>query len=928
MDEDGKDAELHCGPRTLLSRRRNSFQIGGGQSEGAGGNSAAIGMRPQVWKRRSAPPSVKQDECFNRSLISVSLARLRDDSVRGDPQPLEIKEEDLFANCSHIMKIATSSGSCAWSQPSGAPVRPQRPGGYGGGAQDRSMTAQADPLMLPPPTWDRQLHLEVSGQELIAYIVSEVASTGHGSDDDSCGSDDNQNTGTSGEFYKEAFRLPLVLATAWRPWMRSEMDDVFPDKNPDEVPQQSCFIEHGKQIIALASPLPDTVQQVSHFFNSVNHPNGQIATSAKRTCNLWLFCCRTVADAELLLKSMHYLGCIQSGISSKYTNAEFLGEGASGYVYRAIEKGTSKEVAIKMFTRKTSTVDLIVLHEAVALQMCKGHENVLRFEGLLFSNGQWGLVTEMLSGGELLAQLARCGGRMEESQTRDVMEQSLMAIEYIHSLEIVHRDCKLENVVLSQMNTNNVKLVDFGTAVHESDKSALCTLCGSPGYMAPEVCKKVEYNRKVDCFSAGAMVFYLLTGKLPFRGKTIAEVCDATINDAPRWKSAVCAGASSSAVSIVDALMEKNPEQRIGATTALVHPWFVPRVDAGTPTALGDLVEGGFEEGHKRACEDHGIKFEQIIGRGAASWVYSAKWYRCSEPVAVKIFASATGEMFREVAALRALRHPQLVRICALMDTDRTLALVLELCSGGNMWQFLHTKGSQIASSMTVESRLGAAIDLSHALAYIHSKKFLHRDVKSANCYLSDVPQMGAAMPAVKLGDFGFTRPHGSGCFTTMVGTPGYMAPEVIRDAKYGSGADVFSFALVLYELVLLLKPAEEKTMMTPLFLVATCNGKRPKLKDEAGVYLCDASVAELIEACWAQEASSRPSIETVRRRLLMLTNVEVHAPKCRMTPSARPRPRPRPPPPADAGDAVPAPSRQPAGSAHGQEAKGLVVTA
>lgn len=101
----------------------------------------------------------------------------------------------------------------------------------------------------------------------------------------------------------------------------------------------------------------------------------------------------------------------------------------------------------------------------------------------------------------------------------------LKAINYIHKLNIIHRDLKPENILLESKKVDNfdIKISDFGLSCFFDPKKGLGDHVGSPSYMAPEIIKGEKYNEKVDIWSIGVITYILLTGRLPFNGKTPDE---------------------------------------------------------------------------------------------------------------------------------------------------------------------------------------------------------------------------------------------------------------------------------------------------------------------------------------------------------------------------------------------------------------------
>lgn len=120
----------------------------------------------------------------------------------------------------------------------------------------------------------------------------------------------------------------------------------------------------------------------------------------------------------------------------------------------------------------------------------------------------------ILSGGELLKRLKK-NECYSEKFTAKIMIRLLSSLQYLHSRDILHRDIKPENLILrSKENDYDVCLVDFGLAdYYDPSANYIFKRCGTPGYVAPELLQDKSYNEKVDLFSAGTIMFLLLSGK-------------------------------------------------------------------------------------------------------------------------------------------------------------------------------------------------------------------------------------------------------------------------------------------------------------------------------------------------------------------------------------------------------------------------------
>lgn len=182
------------------------------------------------------------------------------------------------------------------------------------------------------------------------------------------------------------------------------------------------------------------------------------------------------------------------------------------------------------------------------------------------------LVLDYVPGGDLFHRLMERSVFTEEVASK-FMRNMLEVLDYIHSLNIIHRDLKPENILM--MNHSNdweFKIADFGLACETHEEVML--RCGSPGYVAPEILKKHLYGKKVDIFSAGIILYVILSSRAPFFGKNASEIlirnkeCKIYFQDR-YWKNV-----SKEGIDCVLRLTDCDPDTRPMALEALRHPWF------------------------------------------------------------------------------------------------------------------------------------------------------------------------------------------------------------------------------------------------------------------------------------------------------------------------------------------------------------------
>lgn len=213
-------------------------------------------------------------------------------------------------------------------------------------------------------------------------------------------------------------------------------------------------------------------------------------------------------------------------IEDIYEFGEVLGKGSFGVVKEARNRETGCVWAIKAVNKEKAGTSAVKLLEREVLIMKKiDHEHLIHLEEIYETSKRMYLVMELCDAGGIQKLLER-KTRFSEKETWTVIKQLAHAVAYLHDQYIVHRDLKLENILLSQPVGNellNIKLTDFGLSFVKGgvgSDSMMQSVCGTPIYMAPEVIDDLGYSQQCDIWSIGVIMFTLLTGRPPFVAET------------------------------------------------------------------------------------------------------------------------------------------------------------------------------------------------------------------------------------------------------------------------------------------------------------------------------------------------------------------------------------------------------------------------
>ncbi|KAF9269851.1 Pkinase-domain-containing protein [Marasmius fiardii PR-910] len=254
-------------------------------------------------------------------------------------------------------------------------------------------------------------------------------------------------------------------------------------------------------------------------------------------------------------------------VIGNYTLGRVIGEGAYGTVRIGTHRLTSTRVAIKQIPKELSASLTREIHHHRQLH----HPHITQMYEVIATEKSIWIVTELCSGGELFDYLAE-KGRLTEDEARFLFGQLCLAVAHLHEKGIVHRDLKLENVLLDERC--RVKLGDFGFT-REYERGALMeTFCGTTGYAAPEMLQCERYlGPEVDIWSLGVILYCLLTGMLPFDDDDEAVMREKVIVGEfgdPEWLS-------DDVRDLIKRILVKNPSKRISISQILAHPWFSAR---------------------------------------------------------------------------------------------------------------------------------------------------------------------------------------------------------------------------------------------------------------------------------------------------------------------------------------------------------------
>eukprot|EP01059_Diplonema_ambulator_P031857 TRINITY_DN5991_c0_g1_i1.p1 TRINITY_DN5991_c0_g1~~TRINITY_DN5991_c0_g1_i1.p1 ORF type:complete len:565 (+),score=137.13 TRINITY_DN5991_c0_g1_i1:59-1753(+) len=286
-----------------------------------------------------------------------------------------------------------------------------------------------------------------------------------------------------------------------------------------------------------------------------------------------------VPKQKLLEDIPLFSGDKPSSIPRHQVEFDFLsvvGRGAYGRVIKVREKATGNIYVCKVLEKQAILRHRMLreVKKEQALLQQVSHPNIVDLISAFQTRDKIFLVMEFLSGGELFNHMtSEPSKRFSVERARFYAAQLVLAIEYLHSLKIIHCDLKAENCVLTR--DGYMKLTDFGFATTTHADEKILSRNGTPVYMAPEMIKldrETGYSYPVDVWSLGVLIYAMLTGYFPFHGDTPAitlrYVCERELAYPPDVH------VSDESKKILKACLDRNPKTRITSTQMRSHSFF------------------------------------------------------------------------------------------------------------------------------------------------------------------------------------------------------------------------------------------------------------------------------------------------------------------------------------------------------------------
>ncbi|KAG6867328.1 hypothetical protein C0993_004334, partial [Termitomyces sp. T159_Od127] len=293
-------------------------------------------------------------------------------------------------------------------------------------------------------------------------------------------------------------------------------------------------------------------------------------------------------------------------VPCQYRTGKTLGSGTYAIVKEAIHIKTGKYYACKVINKKLMEGrEHMVRNEiAVLKRISSGHRNIVTLHDYFETTHNLYLVFDLCTGGELFDRIC-AKGNYYEADAANLVRTIFRAVKHIHDAGIVHRDLKPENLLFRTPEEDaDIMIADFGLSrvMQEEKLNKLTEVCGTPGYMAPEIFRKTGHGKPVDVWAMGVVTYFLLGGYTPFDRDSQQLEMEAIIAGDYKFEPAeYWVNVSETAKDFIRKCLVLDPDERPTADQMLEHKWladeephFVADPESGKPADLLPHVKKAF----------------------------------------------------------------------------------------------------------------------------------------------------------------------------------------------------------------------------------------------------------------------------------------------------------------------------------------------
>lgn len=299
-----------------------------------------------------------------------------------------------------------------------------------------------------------------------------------------------------------------------------------------------------------------------------------------------------------------------------------IGKGAFGKVYLAVSILTGETVAVKCLSMKSIRTKRAFnkVRREIAIHRQLQNPHIVRLYEVFETESNIFFVMEYANNGDLHSMVQK--GHLQENFSRDIMSKVILALEYCHSQKVLHRDVKLDNILLG--TDGSVKLCDFGISIFMEDNKLEYDQSGTPAYIAPEILRGDGYSGyKADVWSLGITIYTMLTGTIPFQANETEKLHALILEgefDFPETPKL-----SPEVKDLLKRILVLDPMERLSLAEVKAHAWFEP-VFAGVEAKPLPSEEQLVDEHIVKEIESYGFPkklIEDTVSNSVLSHIYA-----------------------------------------------------------------------------------------------------------------------------------------------------------------------------------------------------------------------------------------------------------------------------------------------------------------
>ena len=519
-------------------------------------------------------------------------------------------------------------------------------------------------------------------------------------------------------------------------------------------------------------------------------------------------------------------------VSNPINNYELgnrIGENGCATIYEAKEKQNNEKIAIKIFDKNKIKAEFMqeyfrypteeemefyiksfyneVNHMKIIEGNNRDNKNAVKLYDY-FNNKDDFIIIMELCDGNLLNVILQNKETLSIEKIRDILTQLNNSLKIMADNEIVHRDLKLENILIKKDNGKDIfklKLTSDSCLIKDLSSEQIN---GNQLYISPEILKKEKYNEKCDLWSLGIIIYALSVKDYPYRGKNRKDILDKIKNNGQKnFKKTN----DSNLDDLIKKLLVEDPKKRISWKEYFNHPFF----NGGKKTTSVDIDIIVKNEDYSKYYDK-----KEKLGKGGFASVFRVVKKNTKEEKAIKIidkqrirndylndnFHSMSeeemkviiGKLINEIKIMKIIKdnnNENTVQYYECFETTNEFSIIMELCDKNLTKVFTERE-----ETFNFEEIKELLMQLNNCFRIMNEKRLCHRDLKLDNIL---VKYDNDNKPIWKIADYGVSKQLASISknFSTKTGTLWFMAPEILNQIPYKEKCDLWSLGILIYVL-------------------------------------------------------------------------------------------------------------------------------